>query len=90
MNNKEEKIDINFSENKDENNINIKEQEDPEKDKNKTMTKNNSSDKIREIKKINKPNLNYDYGDSMNSIIINEITNSNIKYNIANTNKKNT
>ena len=86
-NNKEEKIDINFSENKEEN-INIKEQENFEKDKNNTMIKNNSSDKIREIKRINKPNLNYDYGDSMNSIIINEITNSNIKYNIANTNKK--
>ena len=75
-----------------ENNININNNEEEEiksyNDKKKIFTKSKSTNNIKEIKLINKPNLNYDYGDSIDSILFNEITNTNIKYNISATNKK--
>ena len=74
-------------ENNEENN-NTKEQIKSYKDKNNIITKSKSANNIKDIKIINKPNLNYDYGDSIDSIFFNEITNTNIKYNINTTNEK--
>ena len=78
----------NFIENN--NNINNDEKEEIKSynDKKNIFKKSNSTNNINEIKIINKPNLNYDYGDSIDSILFNEITNNNIKYNISATNKK--
>ena len=83
-NNKENNI-----ENKENTNNNTKELIKSYKDINKNITKSKSANNIKEIKIINKPNLNYDYGDSIDSIYFNEITNSNIKYNINTINATN-
>ena len=61
--------------NEEKNNDNTKEKIKSYKDKNNNITKSKSTNNIKEISIINKPNLNYDYGDS-------------IKYSINATNKK--
>ena len=78
----------NKEKNEEKNNGNTKEKIKSYKDKNNNITKSKSTNNIKEINIINKPNLNYDYGDSIDSIYFNEITNSNIKYSINATNKK--
>ena len=78
----------NKEKNEEKNNDNTKEKIKSYKDKNNNITKSKSTNNIKEINIINKPNLNYDYGDSIDSIYFNEITNSNIKYSINATNKK--
>ena len=55
-------------------------------DNNQEKDNKNTGDKLinnkKDIKNINNPKLNYDYGDNVDTEIINQISNSNIKLNI--------